>query len=95
MSHRPGPAPIHWQSRMTFGQQLAACGRARPARATKDPAAVTCRTCRNSVEYRLAPGSLGPWTAGEALDPADLDPAAASTPDASYLEVRHPDGRHR
>ncbi len=29
-------------------------------------------------------------------DPADLDPGQTpATPDTSYLEVRHPDGRHR
>lgn len=28
-------------------------------------------------------------------DHADLDPAAPSTPDTSYLEVRHPNGAHR
>lgn len=31
----------------------------------------------------------------EDLDPADLDPATPSTPDTSYLEVRHPNGAHR
>lgn len=28
-------------------------------------------------------------------DPADLDPAPPTTPDASYLDVRNPNGSHR
>ncbi len=63
MSHRHTPPPIHWQRRIAFGNPAAACGRARPEHGTADPAAVTCRTCRNSVAYRLAPGRVGPAAA--------------------------------